>query len=438
MIDAKHAQLNPPPRTWNRREVMVASTAAVAVAGIDSAVAQELPASSRELWQWFRSQPMMNAQIGYLDAASGGPTLRTAMVSEYRAREQQSHNLAATAQADRWVEESSRLATRIAAFVGCDSDEVLFTRGAGEALSTIVSGLDLNAGDEVLMTTQEHPAALSPWLYLERRRGVVIKQLPVPQPLSDPEQVVALFSSAMTERTRVLAIPHILYGDGAVLPIQTLCRLARERNVLTLIDGAQAMGMLDFNIRDLGCDFYATCFHKWLCGSQGTGMLYLRREMLERVWPVEPRHIETSPPLSVPLAAPGHLTTPSALRRMGNVTPYLGPALKGVEAAMDLHQRVGRMRIEARIRELAIYLRMRLQQNDSLQILTPGRPGLWAGIMTVRVPQRAATEIAARLAEQRLVVRAIELPNHSEGAVRISLHAFNSHDEIERLVRGLH
>lgn len=423
-----------------RRDLLAAAAGIASATALGSAAAQpvpELPTSSRELWQWLGTQPVLEPRIAYLDAATSGPTVRAAMAAEYRAREIQSFNVAWVGETERWIEESRRLAGRYATFVGCDPDEITFTRGAGEALSMVAGGLDLSAGDEIITTAQEHPAALSPWLFLARRHGVVVKQITLPRPLEGPEQALGLFAGAVTERTKVLLFSHVQYSDGAVLPVRDLCQFARQRNIVSVIDGAQALGMLDFNLRDLDCDFYAACFHKWVAGCHGTGMLYVRREMLERLWPTEPRNIEASPPVAFPAPAPGQADVPSALRRLGSQVPYLWPALKGSEAALDLHQRIGRTRIEARIRELAIYARLRAQQIEGVELLTPARPGLWAGILTFGIPGSAARETAARLAKSRIFVRPMERPDRPEGALRVSLNIFNSHDDVEKLMQGL-
>lgn len=174
-----------------RRDLLAASVGIAGVTALPSAAGQPIPSvptSSRELWQWVHTQPMLDAQLAYLDVASGGPTLRASMAAEYRAREIQSVGLAGAA--GRWTEETNRLATRFAAFLGCEPDEVLFTRGAGEGLAQVAAGLDLAAGDEVITTTREHPAALSPWLVLARRREIVIKQVELPAPLTGPEQEI--------------------------------------------------------------------------------------------------------------------------------------------------------------------------------------------------------------------------------------------------------
>jgi isopenicillin-N epimerase len=398
----------------------------------------DLPTTSRELWQWVRVQPVTDARAAWFNTAAAAPTLRVAMASEYRAREAQSSELAAYSENSRWSQESTRLATRFATFIGCDADELVFTRGAGEAISHVAGGLDLASGDEIVTTNQEHPAALSPWLFAARRRGIVVRQIDLKTPASTSAQIVEAFAAAITDKTRLLAFNHVQCADGTVMPVRELCELARERKVISVVDGAQALGMLGFLVRDLGCDFYAAGFHKWLGGCQGTGMLYVRREMLDRLWPTEPRGIDASPPVAVPVQSPGHVDAPAALHKFGNVIPHLWPALKGSEAALDFQEQVNRARIEARIRELVIFARMRLQQLPGAELLTPGAPGLWAGILTFRLPGRSATEVVSALARiNRVHCAALDWPAAADSALRLSLHMFNSHDEIERLMQGL-
>ncbi|MFL6577739.1 MAG: aminotransferase class V-fold PLP-dependent enzyme [Povalibacter sp.] len=425
------------------RRALLTSTVAGAVSTTllsTSAVAQpaELPTTSRELWQWVRVQPVADSREAWLNTASIGPTLRVSMASEYRAREIQSGELPSFASGERWNQETLRLATRFALFAGCDADEVVFTRGAGEGLSFVANGLDLAAGDEVLTTSQEHPSALSPWLFQARRRGIVIKQIDLPRNATTTAQLLQAVTAGLTERTRVLAFSHVQYADGTVLPVKELCQLARERKVISVVDGAQAFGMLSYQLRDLGCDFYSACFHKWLGGSHGSGMLYVRREMLERIWPTQPRGIDTSPPVITPTKAIGYEATPAAIHRFGNIVPLLWPALRGSESALDLHDQVNRARIEARIRELVIYARLRLQQLKGVELLTPGAPGLWGGILSFQLPGRAPADVVNALARiNRVHLAALTWPSVNDGALRLSLHMFNSHDELERMMQGL-
>lgn len=437
-------RMNESTARLTRRDLLVTSMnvslGSAALGAAATAAAQPLasmPSTTKELWQWFRTQPVLDLQRAYLDVAGAGPTLRAAMATEYRVRDSQSLNIATFADGQ-WSAESTRIATAFAGFIGCDADEVLFTRGTGEAIATVASGLDLNTGDEILTTNREHPATLSPWLLLARRRGIVVKQIELPAPMSGPEQALGLFAGAVTERTKVLLFSHVQYSDGTLMPVQELTQFARQRNLISIVDGAQALGMLDFQLRDLGCDFYGTSFHKWLGGSNGTGMLYVRRDMLDRIWPSQPRGIDASPPVLMPTQSNGHLGVPAALHKLGNIVPLSWPPLRGAEVALEFHQQVLRSRIEARIRELTIYARLRLQQLSAVELLSPARPGLWAGILSFHVPGRLASDITLGLVRgHRVFVRDMQWPGKAEGAVRISLHAFNTHDEVDKLFNGL-
>lgn len=425
-----------------RRDLLTTTIAgtlgATAFAEVAGAQPFEIPVTSRELWQWVRVQPVTDVREGWMNFASVGPTLRSGMATEYRSREIQSTELPGFANGERWAQESTRLAGRFAAFAGCSADEIVFTRGAGEALSFVANGLDLASGDEIVTTTREHPAALSPWLFQMRRRGIVVKQVDLPAAISSSAQIVAAMSAALSEKTRVLAFSHVQYADGVVMPVQELCQLARQRNIVTVVDGAQSLGMLSFQIGSLGCDFYATCCHKWLGGSHGTGLLYVRRDLLERLWPSEARGIDATPAIVTPTVAPGNEGVPAALHKLGNVVPTLWPALRGSESALDFQDQVNRARIEARVRELTLYARMRLQQLSDVQIFTPAAPGLWAGILTFALPGRLANDVAGALARiNRIHVATVSGLGATAGALRLSLHIFNSHDDIERLMQGL-
>lgn len=437
MTDSIHPTSADFPR-FTRRELLAGAAALTATGSVQAQSLPELPSTSKELWQWVRTQPVIEPLIAYFDSAAAGPTWRVSMANEYRAREMQSTQVPTLSRGERWVQESNRIATRMGAFCGCDADEIVFTRGAGEALGMVANGLDLAAGDEVLTTTREHPAALSPWLVLARRRGIVVKQIELPSPMSGPAEALGRFAVAINDRTKVLCFSHVNYADGAVMPVKELCQLARERNVMSVVDGAQAVGMVDFDVHGLGCDFYAASFHKWLGGSHGTGLLYLRREMLDRLWPLTPQGLDASPPIAFPSPSIANEGVPAALHKFGNVVPTLWPALRGTEAAMDLHQHINRARLEARVRELAIYARLRLQQLPGIEILTPSSPGFWGGILTARFAERSAEGLASTLQRnQRIFVSHLSWPGSEFGAVRISFHAFNTHDEIERLFEGL-
>ncbi len=157
----------------------------------------------------------------------------------------------------------------LARFVGCKRDEIALLRNATEANSYIANGIDMNAGDEVLMTDQEHPGGLQPWRLRAKRYGVVVSTVTLPKPVKDSSQVLNLFNDAITPRTRVIFFSHITTATGVVLPAKELCALARLKNILSAVDGAHVTGMMRLNLHELGCDLYSSSPHKWLQATKG-------------------------------------------------------------------------------------------------------------------------------------------------------------------------
>src|SRR5438552_13458312 len=172
----------------------------------------------------------------------------------------------------------------LAEFVGCTRDELALVRNATEANSYIANGPDMKAGDEVLMTDQEHPGGEQPWNLRAKRYGIVVKKITLPKPVPNAGTVLNLVNGAITPRTRVPFFSHISTVTGVVLPAKELCLLARTKGILSALDGAHGAGMLRPDVHALGCDMYSSSQHKWLLAPQGSGFLYVRDEVIDRLW----------------------------------------------------------------------------------------------------------------------------------------------------------
>ena len=435
------------PMPLSRRDILATLGAAAGAAslwpGAVPAAAVELPLSSRELWDWVRAQPVLQTGITYLDTASTGPALRTALVAEYRSREAINLNFGEYSRA--WLSPAAvtQFVQRVAAFAGTETDEMTFTTGATESLNLVANGLPLEPGDEIVVTTHEHAAHLHAWLLQARRRCIVVRQIAMPAPLGDPVQILEAFTAAITPRTRVLAMSHVQYSDGTVLPVRELCELARSHGIVSVVDGAQAFGMLNFAIRDLGCDFYAASLAKWLNGGLGLGLLYVRREWLDQLWSLTadgPAGWNEGGSFGLADPADAELRSgwPAALRKLGTNYRSFVPLFQGLSVAFDLQERIGRARIEARIRELAIYAQLKLQEIPGLSLVTPIHPSLWAGIVSFTIRGQALKPLASALAEKEsTVIRHVAHSSIGFEALRVAAHIYNSHDDIDRLLFGV-
>jgi len=259
----------------------------------------------------------------------------------------------------------------LAAFVGCKRDEIAMLRNATEANSYIANGVDMKAGDEVLMTDQEHPGGEQPWQLKAKRYGIVIKKVTLPKPVQNPAQVLNLFSDAIGPRTRVVFFSHITTVTGVVLPAKELCGLARSKGVLSAVDGAHVPGMMHLNVKDLGCDMYSASPHKWLQAPKGSGFLCLRDEVIDRLWNT--------------IATEGWDEPQLRAERFQRIGSSNVPALWGLRAAIQVANQIGMDRIERRHRQMCDYILEEMIKRGAESWTSPD-PSLRCAIATVNVP----------------------------------------------------
>jgi isopenicillin-N epimerase len=273
----------------------------------------------------------------------------------------------------------------LAEFVGCKRDELALVRNATEANSYIANGLDMQAGDEVLMTDQEHPGGEQPWRVKEKRYGIVIKKVTLSKPVKDANQVLNLFNDAITPRTRVIFFSHITTVTGVVLPAKELCALARSKSILSAVDGAHVTGMMRFNLHDIGCDMYSSSPHKWLQAPKGSGFLYVRDEVIDRMWNT--------------IATEGWDDTKIRAERFQRIGSSNVPSLCGLRAAIQMAYDIGMERIEKRHRQLCDYILAEMLKRGAESWTSPD-PALRCAIATVNVPPLNRTDLENSLWKQ--------------------------------------
>ncbi len=259
----------------------------------------------------------------------------------------------------------------LAEFIGCKRDEVALLRNATEANSYIANGLDMKPGDEVLMTDQEHPGGEHPWNLKAKRYGIVVKKITLPRPVKDAAQVLNLFNDAITPRTRVIFFSHITTFSGVVLPAKEICALARSKGILSAVDGAHVPGMMRLNVHDLGCDMYSSSPHKWLMATKGTGFLYVRDEVIDRLWNT--------------IATEGWDEPKIRAERFQRIGSSNVPALMGLRAAIKQANDIGLDRIEKRHRQLGDYMLDEMKKRGAESWTSPDA-ALRCAIVSVNVP----------------------------------------------------
>jgi isopenicillin-N epimerase len=222
-----------------------------------------------------------------------------------------------------------------------------------------------------LTSDQEHPGGEHPWNLKAKRYGIVVKKVPLPKPVQNADQVLSLFNDAITPRTRVMFFSHITTVTGVVLPAKELCALARSKGILSAVDGAHVIGMMRLNLHDLGCDLYSSSPHKWLQAPKGSGFLYVREEVIDRIWNT--------------VATEGWDESKLRAERFQRIGSANVPTLWGLRAAIELANKIGMDRIERRHRELANYVLEEKIKRDAESWTSPNR-ALRCAIATVNVP----------------------------------------------------
>lgn len=266
----------------------------------------------------------------------------------------------------------------LAEFVGATKDEIAIVRNATEANNYIANGLEMKAGDEVLISDQEHPGGEQPWNVRAKRYGIVVKKFQIPMPAKDKSEILNRINDAITPRTRIIFVSHISTSTGVVLPAKEICALAKQKGILSALDGAHVPGMMRLNIRDIGCDMYTSSPHKWLFAPKGSGFLYIREEIQPQVWNTIVTEGWDEPQLK-------------AARFMAMGTSNLA-MLWGFKAAIKLANDIGIDRIEKRHRKMADYIHGEMVKRG-VESWTSPDPEMRCAIATVNAPPVQTPEL---------------------------------------------
>lgn len=317
---------------------------------------------------------------------------------------------------------------KIAGFVGAHADEIALTHNVTEGINIVCWGMPLKKGDEVILTTHEHVGNATPWLNRAKLHGIVIKTI---TPASTAAETLQRINDTITKKTRALAIPHIPCTQGQIMPAKEMCKLAKEKGIFSFVDGAHGPGMLQLDLHDMGCDFYASCTHKWLLGPKGTGFLYVKKELLDTL---QTYHVGGSGLLdwnmnANPLVFKGY--APDAKRYYygtQNVALY-----KGVDAAIDFVNSIGMERIEKRIRGFAQYFQDEMMKlGDKIDMLTPTESISRGAVIGFRVKSTPYGKLGELATENKIRIRGVA--ENGLNSNRASFHIYNSKDEIDKLL----
>jgi len=309
------------------------------------------------------------------------------------------------------------LRTKLSKIINCDFKEISLTQNATFGMNYVGMGLDLKEGDELLNTNQEHGGGFGAWQLLAKRRGCVYKQATMPVPANDPQEIYDAIYSEVSEKTRVIAIPHMVSVYGTVMPVKEICAEARRRGIFTVLDGAQCVGHIPVDVKDIDCDAYYSSLHKWMLAPAGSGILYVKSDVVASVWStIASYHWDNQ--------------EDHGFRLMQNGTGNAG-LLAGFDAGVDFFNTIGAEKWLGRIKELGGYLRDGLKEIPKVSIASSTNEAMAAGITTYSVEGLTGPELQKTLWEkERLQPRSV-----GKELLRHSVHIYNSKEEIDTALK---
>ncbi len=308
---------------------------------------------------------------------------------------------------------------RLARQWGVDTEEIAITRNSSESLQICQLGLDLQRCDEILCCTQDYPRMITTFKQRERREGLVLKQIKVPIPCEDRSQLVRLYEEAITPKTRLLLISHMINITGQIMPVREIVEMARSKNggIPVIVDGAHALAHFDFKLSDLGCDYYGVSLHKWLFAPHGTGLLYVRREKIKGLWPMQAADEKQE----------------SDIRKFEEIGTHPAANFLAIGEALTFNQGIGFPRKEARLRFLRDYWAKRLLSHSSgrVKLHTSLKPGFSCGIANVQVEGIDTEKLAGWLWDKHKILT-VALKHAEFEGLRVTPSVYTTTEELDR------
>jgi len=311
--------------------------------------------------------------------------------------------------------QSETIRTGLAELFGCDREEIAITRNASESLEILLMGLDLKPGDEILTTTQDYGRMLTTLRQRERREGLVLKLVQIPIPPKNLSEITAAFERGITPKTRLILISHQINLTGQITPVKAVCELARAKGIETIVDGAHSFAQFDFKQKDLGCDYFGTSLHKWLYSPKGTGLLYVKRDKIAKLWPL--------------MAAES--AQASDIRKFEEIGTHSAAPRLAIGESMLFHNAIGGKRKEARLRYLSRYWMNRLKDVPKIGFNTSFDPSQSCAIANVKVEGIEPTAIGNYLFNKHRIFTTPIVHEEFKG-IRITPNVYTTLNELDR------
>jgi len=312
------------------------------------------------------------------------------------------------------------MANKVAKIAGCSTNELILTRNTTESLDMVIGGLNWQAGDEAIMAEQDYGAMLDMFKQVSRKYGTINIIVSVPNHPNSDDEIVQLYANAITPKTKLLMVSHMINITGHILPVQKICDMAHAKGVEVLVDGAHAFAHFQYNIPDLHCDYYGASLHKWLSVPLGVGMLYVKKENIKKIWP---------------LLADGNLDL-NDISRLNHLGTHPVHTDLAIADAVDFYEKLGPENKEARLKYLQQYWTSKVRNQGNVLVNTPVDPKRSCAIANVGIKGMAPGLLAETLLK-KYNIYTVAIDGANVHGCRITPNVFTSPKELDVLVKAL-
>lgn len=365
---------------------------------------------------WATIQQAFSVTRGIINLNNGGVSPSPRMVTEAFVRYTwQQEDATAYTMWQILEPQSETVRTGLAEVFGCDAEEIAITRNASESLEILLMGIDLKAGDEILTTTQDYPRMLTTLKQRELREGVKVNLIKIPIAPENVDDIATAFERAVTPKTKLILVSHQINLTGQILPVKKICDMARSRGIETIVDGAHAFAQFDFKRDDLGCDYYGTSLHKWIYAPKGTGMLYVKRDKIAKVWALMASEDKNR----------------NDIRKFEEIGTHSAAMRLAIGEAILFHNAIGGKRKEERLRYLSRYWMNKLKDVPKVGFNTSFDPKQSCAIANFKIDGIDPVALGGYLmSKHKIFTTPIVFPEFS--GIRITPNVYTTLWELDR------
>ena len=375
--------------------------------------------NDEDFWAWIREAYTVSPNI--INLNNGGVAPQPKVVQDAHIRYYQYANEAPSYYMWQILDQGREpLREKLALLCGCDKEEVAINRNSTEGLNTVIFGLNLKAGDEVVLTKQDYPNMINAWKQREKRDGIKLIWLDLPLPMENEDEIAAFYTKAFTAKTKVVMVTHLINWTGQIMPVRKIADVAHARGIEVIADGAHTLAHFDFKIPDLGCDYYAASLHKWLSAPFGSGLLYIKKDKIKNVWAL----LSNNEPDGTDIRKFESLGTRSFASEMA------------IGAEVDFHDVMGNKRKEERLRFLKDYWVDQIKHLPKVSFNQPKSPSLACAIASVAIEGKKPEEISGELFNKHKI-HTVAINWENIHGVRVTPNVYTSLKDLDKLASAL-